>query len=162
MPASRSTARCRSTAPALLGCAVTTGAGAIFNAAEVTPGETVCVIGCGGIGLAAINAAKIAGAGKIIALDPVPEKRALAEKLGATHTLDALADDRGRRGRRAHRGRRRIMRSRRSGGRNRRRLAVKVLRRGGTATILGMMPLGEKVGAVGARPALRARSCRAR
>ena len=77
---------------ALLGCAVTTGAGAIFNIAHITPGETVCVVGCGGIGLAAVNAAKIAGAGKIVALDPVPEKRALAEKLGATHTIDALSE----------------------------------------------------------------------
>ena len=77
---------------ALIGCAVTTGAGAVFNVADVTPGETVCIIGCGGIGLAAVNAAKIAGAGKIIALDPVPEKRALAEKLGATHSFDALSD----------------------------------------------------------------------
>ena len=77
---------------ALIGCAVTTGAGAIFNAAKLVPGETVCVVGCGGIGLAAVNAAKIAGAGKIIALDPVPEKRAIAEKLGATHTIDATAE----------------------------------------------------------------------
>ena len=77
---------------ALIGCAVTTGAGAVFNTSDVSPGETVCVVGCGGIGLAAVNAAKIAGAGKIIALDPVPEKRAIAEKLGATHTFDALAE----------------------------------------------------------------------
>ena len=77
---------------ALLGCAITTGAGAVFNTTDVTPGETVCVVGCGGIGLAAVNAAKIAGAGKIIALDPVPEKRAMAEKLGATHSIDALSD----------------------------------------------------------------------
>jgi S-(hydroxymethyl)glutathione dehydrogenase/alcohol dehydrogenase len=78
---------------AVLGCAVTTGAGTIFNACNVTPGETVLVVGCGGVGLAAINAAKIAGAGKIIAADPLPEKRALAEVLGATHTVDALDPD---------------------------------------------------------------------
>ena len=47
----------------VIGCAVTTGAGTIFNACKVTPGETVAVIGCGGVGLATINAAKIAGAG---------------------------------------------------------------------------------------------------
>src|SRR3546814_16205381 len=76
---------------AILGCAVTTGAGAVFNATDVTPGESVCVVGCGGVGLAAINAAKIAGAGKIIAVDPVADKRALAEKLGATHVVDALS-----------------------------------------------------------------------
>ncbi|MGY6318087.1 zinc-binding dehydrogenase, partial [Proteus mirabilis] len=53
----------------------------------------MAVIGCGGIGLAAINAAKIAGAGHIIAIDPVADKRALAEKLGATHTLDSNDSD---------------------------------------------------------------------
>ena len=56
---------------ALIGCAVTTGAGTIFNACNVTPGETVAVVGCGGVGLATINAAKIAGAGRIIAADPL-------------------------------------------------------------------------------------------
>src|SRR3546814_10463105 len=76
---------------AILGGAGTTGAGAVFNATEVTPGESVCGVGCGGVGLAAINAAKIAGAGKIIAVDPVADKRALAEKLGATHVVDALS-----------------------------------------------------------------------
>ncbi|MBL4897795.1 MAG: alcohol dehydrogenase catalytic domain-containing protein, partial [Erythrobacter sp.] len=55
---------------AIIGCAVTTGAGTIFNACKVVPGETVAVVGCGGVGLAAINAAKIAGAGKVIAIDP--------------------------------------------------------------------------------------------
>ena len=58
----------------VIGCAVTTGAGTIFNACKVTPGETVAVIGCGGVGLATINAAKIAGAGRIIAADPVFRK----------------------------------------------------------------------------------------
>lgn len=73
------------TQAALLGCAVITGAGSIFNDSKLRAGESVAVIGCGGIGLAAINAAKIAGAGQIIAIDPVPEKRALAARLGATH-----------------------------------------------------------------------------
>lgn len=129
----------------LLGCAVTTGAGAVFNTADVTPGETVCVVGCGGIGLAAVNAAKIAGAGKIIALDPVAEKRAIAEKLGATHTIDALSDTAAdevvsitRGG--VHHAIEAVGRPQSAA------TAVKVLRRGGTATILGMMPLGEKVG----------------
>src|SRR3546814_20157148 len=78
---------------AVIGCAVTTGAGTIFNACKVTPGETVAVVGCGGVGLATINAAKIAGAGRIIAADPVPEKRAMAQKLGATDVVDALDPD---------------------------------------------------------------------
>ncbi len=130
---------------ALIGCAVTTGAGAVFNTTDVTPGETVCVVGCGGIGLAAINAAKIAGAGKIIALDPVPEKRAVAEKLGATHTFDAMAEGVVKE----------IVELTKGGvdhaieavGRPQSaQAAVSVLRRGGTATVLGMMPLDQKVG----------------
>ncbi len=130
---------------ALLGCAVSTGAGAVFNVADVTPGETVCIVGCGGIGLAAVNAAKIAGAGKIIALDPVPEKRAMAEKLGATHSIDALADTAAEQVVEISRGG--VHHAIEAVGRAQSAAtAVKVLRRGGTATILGMMPLGEKVG----------------
>src|SRR6185295_15033176 len=59
---------------ALIGCGVMTGAGAIFNTAKVAPGETVVVLGCGGIGMAAINGAAIAGAGRIIAVDTNPTK----------------------------------------------------------------------------------------
>ncbi|WP_309622041.1 Zn-dependent alcohol dehydrogenase [Novosphingobium sp.] len=129
----------------VIGCAVTTGAGTIFNACKLTPGETVAVVGCGGVGLAAINAAKIAGAGMIIAADPMPEKRDLAIKLGATHTVDALAPDAAAQ----------ILEITKGGvdyaveavGRPASgELAVKSLRRGGTATILGMMPLGHSVG----------------
>ena len=130
---------------ALIGCAITTGAGAVFNCCDLDPGESVAVVGCGGIGLAAINAAKIAGAGKIIAVDPVPEKRALAEKLGATHSVDALSDtaadeivEISRGG--VHHAIEAVGRPQSAA------TAVKVLRRGGMATILGMMPLGEKVG----------------
>ena len=130
---------------ALLGCAITTGAGAVFNTTDVTPGVTVCVVGCGGIGLAAVNAAKIAGAGKIIALDPVPEKRAMAEKLGATHSIDALSDTAADQVVEITKGG--VHHAIEAVGRTQSAAtAVKVLRRGGTATILGMMPLGEKVG----------------
>ncbi len=130
---------------AVLGCAVTTGAGTIFNACKVTPGETVLVVGCGGVGLAAINAAKIAGAGKIIAADPLPEKRALAEVLGATHTIDALAPDAATQniaisGGGVDWGIEAVGRQASAD------LAVASLRRGGTAVILGMMPLDCKVG----------------
>ncbi|MEK6542266.1 MAG: Zn-dependent alcohol dehydrogenase [Pseudomonadota bacterium] len=130
---------------AIIGCAVTTGAGTIFNACKLTPGETVVVVGCGGVGLATINAAKIAGAGRIIAADPIPEKRTLAMKLGATDVVDAMADDAAAQ----------IIEMTKGGvdhaieavGRPASAaLAVASLRRGGTATILGMMPLGEKVG----------------
>ena len=128
----------------VIGCAVTTGAGTIFNACKVTPGETVAVIGCGGVGLATINAAKIAGAGRIIAADPLPEKRALAIKLGATDVVDAMADDAAAQ----------ILELSKGGvdhaieavGRPASgELAVKSLKRGGTATILGMMPLQHSV-----------------
>jgi S-(hydroxymethyl)glutathione dehydrogenase/alcohol dehydrogenase len=130
---------------ALIGCAVTTGAGAVFNCCDLEPGETVAVVGCGGIGLAAVNAARIAGAGKIIALDTVPEKRALAEKLGATHTIDALADTAADQVVEITRGG--VHHAIEAVGRPQSAAtAVKVLRRGGTATILGMMPLAEKVG----------------
>lgn len=130
---------------AVIGCAVTTGAGTIFNACKVTPGETVAVVGCGGVGLATINAAKIAGAGRIIAADPIPEKRELAMKLGATDTVDAMANDAAAQ----------IVEMTKGGvdhaieavGRPASgELAVKSLRRGGTATILGMMPLSHQVG----------------
>ncbi len=130
---------------AVIGCAVTTGAGTIFNACKVTPGETVAVVGCGGVGLATINAAKIAGAGRIIAADPMPEKRELAKKLGATDVVDAMADGAAAqiiemtKGGVDHA----IEAVGRPASAN---LAVSVLRRGGTATILGMMPLAEKVG----------------
>jgi S-(hydroxymethyl)glutathione dehydrogenase/alcohol dehydrogenase len=130
---------------AVIGCAVTTGAGAVFNACKLVPGETVAVIGCGGVGLAAINAAKIAGAGMIIACDPIPAKRELAKVLGATHTVDALAEDAVEQVVSISRGG--VDHAIEAVGRPASaELACKVLRRGGTATILGMMPLDCKVG----------------
>jgi S-(hydroxymethyl)glutathione dehydrogenase / alcohol dehydrogenase len=130
---------------AVIGCAVTTGAGTIFNACKVTPGETVAVIGCGGVGLATINAAKIAGAGRIIACDPIPEKRALAIKLGATDVVDAMADDAAAQVLELTKGG--VDHAIEAVGRPASgELAVKSLKRGGTATILGMMPLQHSVG----------------
>ncbi|MFM8499567.1 MAG: Zn-dependent alcohol dehydrogenase [Chakrabartia sp.] len=130
---------------AIIGCAVTTGAGTIFNACKVTPGETVAVVGCGGVGLATVNAAKIAGAGRIIAADPMPEKRALALKLGATDVIDPMAD--GAAGQIVEMTKGGVDHAIEAVGRPASaQLAVNVLRRGGTATILGMMPLAEKVG----------------
>jgi S-(hydroxymethyl)glutathione dehydrogenase/alcohol dehydrogenase len=129
---------------ALMGCAVVTGAGAVFNTAAVRPGEDVAVIGCGGIGLAAVNAARIAGAARIVAIDPVPSKRALAERVGATHSFapdeDRLKDQ--------------VVELTKGGvhhaieavGRiSAGELALSLLRRGGTATIVGMMPLAERL-----------------
>jgi S-(hydroxymethyl)glutathione dehydrogenase/alcohol dehydrogenase len=129
---------------ALLGCAVITGAGAIFNDSRVRPGESVAVIGAGGIGLAAINAAKIAGAGTILAIDPVAEKRELALKLGATHALDAMAEGLAKdvlklTGGGVHYAIEAVGRP------NTAELAWNILRRGGTATILGMIAPGGNV-----------------
>jgi S-(hydroxymethyl)glutathione dehydrogenase / alcohol dehydrogenase len=78
---------------ALLGCGVTTGLGAVLNTAGVRAGETVAVIGCGGVGLAAVQGAAIAGAGRIIAVDMVDSKLDLARSFGATDAVDAKAAD---------------------------------------------------------------------
>lgn len=78
---------------ALIGCAVTTGVGAVIHTAGVRPGETVAVIGCGGVGLSAINGAAIAGAGRIIAIDTLGSKLNLAKEFGATDVIDATAGD---------------------------------------------------------------------
>jgi Zn-dependent alcohol dehydrogenase len=72
----------------LLGCGVMTGAGAALNTREVTEGAAVAVIGCGGVGLAAVQGARIAGASPIIAVDVEPAKLDLARELGATHAVD--------------------------------------------------------------------------
>lgn len=73
----------------LLGCGVTTGLGAVFNTADVQPGQAVAVIGCGGVGLAAVQGARIAGASQVIAVDVIDEKLDLARKLGATDVVNA-------------------------------------------------------------------------
>jgi S-(hydroxymethyl)glutathione dehydrogenase/alcohol dehydrogenase len=69
---------------ALLGCAVLTGYGAVHHSAQVRPGETVAVYGVGGVGLAALQAARIAGASRIVAVDVSPAKEELARAAGAT------------------------------------------------------------------------------
>ena len=129
---------------ALIGCAVTTGIGAVTHTANVRPGETVAVIGCGGVGLAAISGALIAGAGRIIAIDRQPTKLALAKVFGATDVIDASEGDVAKQ-----------VRELTSGGVHHAFEAIglkataedafKMLRRGGTATIIGMIPPGVKV-----------------
>ncbi|MDP6977813.1 MAG: Zn-dependent alcohol dehydrogenase [Myxococcota bacterium] len=76
----------------LIGCGVTTGVGAAINTAEVTPGSSVVVFGCGGVGISAIQGARIAGAAEILAVDMVESKLEQAKNFGATHvcTPDAL------------------------------------------------------------------------
>jgi S-(hydroxymethyl)glutathione dehydrogenase/alcohol dehydrogenase len=74
---------------ALIGCGVTTGLGAVFNRARVPAGRTAAVIGCGGIGLSVIQGCRIAGAGRIVAVDTMPWKLDLAKRLGATDAVNA-------------------------------------------------------------------------
>ncbi|MDQ1430610.1 MAG: S-(hydroxymethyl)glutathione dehydrogenase / alcohol dehydrogenase [Actinomycetota bacterium] len=78
---------------ALIGCGVTTGVGAALNTAQITPGSSVAVIGCGGVGQAVIQGARIAGAARIFAVDPVEMKRKTAEVNGATDLVDPGAGD---------------------------------------------------------------------
>jgi len=77
----------------LIGCGVTTGLGAALNTVHIPAGASVVIIGCGGVGLSALQGARIVGAGKIIAVDAQPWKFDLAQKLGATHCIDAKAGD---------------------------------------------------------------------
>ncbi|NOX29152.1 MAG: Zn-dependent alcohol dehydrogenase [Actinobacteria bacterium] len=129
---------------ALIGCAVTTGLGAVFRTAQVRPGETVAVIGCGGVGLNAIQGARIAGAGRIIAIDVVKTKLDLAKNFGATDSIDASADDPVAE-----------LLELTSGGVDHAFDAIglattpaqafAMLRAGGTATVIGMVPLGVMV-----------------
>ncbi|MFF5082922.1 zinc-binding dehydrogenase [Actinoplanes sp. NPDC000266] len=78
---------------ALIGCGVLTGAGAVLNSAGVRYGETVVVIGAGGVGMNAISGARLAGAGKIIVTDIEDGKLERAKAFGATHVVNSRADD---------------------------------------------------------------------
>jgi S-(hydroxymethyl)glutathione dehydrogenase/alcohol dehydrogenase len=129
---------------ALLGCAVVTGFGAVRNAARVAIGESVCVIGCGGIGQQIVAAARMAGAGRIVAVDRDPAKLALARSRGATDAVDASAEDP-----------RAAVRALVPGGVDHAleavgspatiRLAWDVLRPGATAVVVGIAPKGTEV-----------------
>src|SRR5271154_3127824 len=129
---------------ALVGCGVMTGVGAAFNAAKVEPGSTVAVIGCGGVGLSAVNGAALAGAERIIAIDTVASKLELARELGATDTLNASNADSVK-----------AVREMTGGGVHYSFEAIgtkataeqsfQMLRPGGTATIIGMVPFGVKI-----------------
>jgi S-(hydroxymethyl)glutathione dehydrogenase/alcohol dehydrogenase len=129
---------------ALVGCGVMTGVGAVFNAAKVEPGATVAVIGCGGVGLSAVNGAALAGAERIIAIDTVAAKLELAKTMGATDTLNASNADPVQ-----------MVREMTGGGvhysfealgtKRTAEQAFEMLRPGGTATIIGMVPYGMKI-----------------
>ena len=129
---------------ALVGCGVMTGVGAVFNAAKVEPGSTVAVIGCGGVGLSAVNGAALAGAARIIAIDRVAAKLELAKELGATDTLNVSNADPVE-----------MVKEMTGGGvhfsfealgtKATAEQSFQMLRPGGTATIIGMVPFGVKI-----------------
>ena len=129
---------------ALIGCGVLTGFGAALRTARVEPGSTTAVFGAGGVGLAAIQGCFVAGARQIIAIDVVESKLGLAKELGATHTIDALQGDPVKR-----------IREMTDGGvdysfeaiglKDVAEQAFNCLRAGGTATVIGMIPVGQKV-----------------
>ena len=129
---------------ALIGCGVTTGVGAVIHTAAVEPGSTVAVIGCGGIGLSCINGAAIAGASKIIAVDMVASKLELARKFGATDVVDASDGEAVQKvvemtGGGVHYSFEAI------GLKQTAEQAFQMLRNGGTATVIGMIPPGDMV-----------------
>ncbi|MDP1820740.1 MAG: Zn-dependent alcohol dehydrogenase [Acidimicrobiales bacterium] len=129
---------------ALLGCGATTGLGAVLNTAKVRPGSTVAVIGCGGIGLNCIQGAALAGARRIIAVDMSDYKLDLARQFGATDLVDVSAKDAVGQ----------IMSLTGDGVdysfeaiglKQTAEQAFNILRRGGTATIIGMIPFGVEI-----------------
>jgi S-(hydroxymethyl)glutathione dehydrogenase/alcohol dehydrogenase len=129
---------------ALIGCSIITGFGAVSNTAKVAPGETVAVIGCGGVGMAAINGAYIAGATRIIAVDTNPVKLQLAAKLGATDLVnpndgDPVEQIKALTGGGVHHALECL------GLKKTAEQSFEMLAFGGTATIVGMVPFGEKI-----------------
>jgi S-(hydroxymethyl)glutathione dehydrogenase / alcohol dehydrogenase len=129
---------------ALIGCGVTTGVGAVHNTAKVELGATVAVIGCGGVGLSCVNGAALAGAGRVIAIDRVADKLALARTFGATDVINAAEGDVVEQ-----------IKELTDGGvhyafeaiglKATAEQAFEMLRPGGTATVIGMIPYGEKI-----------------
>ena len=129
---------------ALIGCAVTTGVGAVIHTAAVEPGATVAVIGCGGVGLSCVNGAAIAGASRVVAVDTVAAKLQLAGNFGATDMVnasdgDAVQQVRDLTGGGVHYSFEAI------GLKATAEQAFRMLRPGGTATVIGMIPPGEMV-----------------
>ena len=129
---------------ALIGCGVMTGTGAVLNTAKVEPGSSVAVFGAGGVGLAAIQGARIAGARMIIAVDMIESKLAKARELGATHVVDASSGDPVAK-----------IKEITDGGveyafeaiglKKAAEQAFECLANGGVATIIGMIPVGQKI-----------------
>src|SRR5580658_4008008 len=134
---------------ALIGCGVTTGVGAVIHTSHVRPGETVAVIGCGGVGLSAINGAAIAGAGRIIAIDTTAAKDNISRQFGATDFINAADGDpvgqvMQMTGGGVHHSFEAIGLGKTA------EQAFNMLRRGGTANVIGMIPIGQTVNMMGA------------
>lgn len=138
---------------ALIGCGVTTGVGAVFRTARVEAGSTVAVIGCGGVGLNCVQGAVLAGASRVVAIDTNPMKLKLAEQFGATDLIDAAAADPVAEIRRLFPGAPGMFAA--GGGvdyafeaiglKQTAEQAFSILKKGGTATIIGMIPPGVKL-----------------
>jgi S-(hydroxymethyl)glutathione dehydrogenase/alcohol dehydrogenase len=129
---------------ALIGCSVTTGLGAVFRTAAIPATATVAVIGCGGVGLNVIQGARIAGASRIIAVDMIDSKLELARQFGATEIVNASAGDAVAQ-----------VQALTGGGveysfeaiglKQTAEQAWQMLGQGGTATVVGMIPIGQSV-----------------
>ncbi|MCH9672835.1 MAG: Zn-dependent alcohol dehydrogenase [Gammaproteobacteria bacterium] len=130
---------------ALIGCGVTTGVGAVWHTAGVEPGATVAVIGCGGVGLSAVNGAALAGAGRVIAIDMVGAKLNLAKAFGATDVINAAEEDPIKAVRELTGGAGVHYSFEAIGSKSATEQAWRMLRRGGTATVIGMIPVGQKI-----------------
>ena len=129
---------------ALVGCGVMTGVGAVFNTAKVEAGATVAVLGCGGIGLSAINGAAIAGAERIIAIDTNSSKLDIAKQMGATHTINASNIDPVAAVKDLTEGKGVPYSFEAIGLKATAEQSFQMLRPGGVATIIGMIPFGTR------------------
>jgi S-(hydroxymethyl)glutathione dehydrogenase / alcohol dehydrogenase len=130
---------------ALVGCGVMTGVGAVFHAAKVEPGSTVAVVGCGGIGLSAVNGAALAGAARIIAIDTMQSKLEKAKEMGATDTINASNVDAVEAVKELTGGAGVHYSFEAIGLKKTAEQCFQMLRPGGVATIIGMIPFGTKI-----------------
>jgi S-(hydroxymethyl)glutathione dehydrogenase / alcohol dehydrogenase len=129
----------------LLGCGVTTGLGSVFNVARVVPGSDVAVVGCGQLGLWMIQAARLAGAGQVIASDPDAARRELALRAGATTAIDPSAADPVEQVRELTGGHGVTYALEAAGPAVAQRQAILMSHRGGTAVLTGCEPLGAEL-----------------
>jgi len=143
---------------ALIGCGVTTGVGAVLNTAKMEAGASVAVFGCGGVGLSAIQGARIGGARMIIAVDTVESKLAKAKELGATHVVDASSHDPVQAIRDLTGGGGVEYSFQAIGNKRAAEQSFECIDRGGTATVIGMIPVAPKSNSTGPRSSARSAS----